>query len=320
MFANNQFSTLSQDERSAQAQDCTANPIAPSTKYTSEALDVFDSCFHYMRHFLAIDLHRLQKHYPCTIADIDLRYHIRNWVDISYLEGRGYGSADSVNILLDELGLPQIDEKTYAKLERSDPDAADDLFYKCLDNAVEYIQSGIYENWLYLCEQSDDDAAVCQYRTHSAPQEWFAFSSNFAKPEQYTPLARKLLYDFFCYMYRDITRTPKQFLNAYTMSCMASVWLKRTYYDHKDARCVLKILFLLGEILGVDVKLPEHGLPAYFWKTEEPLWNFQFRSASWDIAEYIGNCLIDLWDEFVEEYFNEDFQTMSLIDFVPGEE
>jgi hypothetical protein len=155
---------------------------------------------------------------------------------------------------------------------------------------------------------------------HSSPREWFAFSDDFSKPEQYSSLARKLLYDCFCYMYGEITCLSEKYLTAYTMECMVLFWLKRTYCDHKDARCVLKFLCLLGEILGVEATLPSQGLPEYFWKYEERQYHFPFMGYLWNIAKYMGNCLIDLWDEFVEEYFNEDFQTMSIVDFAPPKE
>ncbi len=315
----NQIPAFTSDECSIQTQDCDTRPITPSTKYTTEALDVFDSCLHYIRHFVAMDLHRLQKLYPCTIADIDLRYLIQYWVDIVYINFGGY-RPDTVNDLLYSLGLPQIDEKVYAEIERHDEDAADELLYQSLDNAVEYIQTGIYENWLYLSEHTDFESAVCQRRTHSSPREWFAFSDDFTKPEQYSPLARKLLYDCFCYMYGNIASIPKEHLRNYTMECMVLIWLKRTYCDHKDARSVFKILLLLGEFLGIEVDIPSQGFPEYFWKYDERQYHLPFMGYASKIAKYMGNCLIDLWDEFVEEYFNEDFHTMSFIDFAPNEE
>ena len=319
MFTNNQIPAFTLDECSIQAQDCDIRPITPSTKYTPEALEVFAYCLYYIHHFVAMDLHRLQKLYPCTIADIDLRYLIQFWADMVYFNFGGY-CPDTANVLLDSLGLPQIDEKVYAELEYHDQDAAEDLLYQSLDNAVEYIQSGIYENWQsLLCDYEYYESAVCQWRRHSSPREWFAFSNDFSKPEQYSSLARKLLYDCFCYMYDNITELPEKFLDASAMEGMVLFWLKRTYCDHKDARSVFKMLCLLGDILGVEVILPAHGFPEDFWKYDERQYHLPFMCYARKIAKYMGNCLMDLWDDFVEEYFNEDFQTMSLIDFTPSE-
>lgn len=288
--------------------------------YSPAVLETIYKCFKAIQHCVKIELYKLSKFGPCTIMDIDLRYHIELWAK-GYFQYCLRQEFDSLNYLLEDLGLPAVEKTVYENLTSIDEDAAEDLCCQMWETAVEFVEIALQQNWKELCEQFDneEERIADNFRRRS---DLFAPDKEFIKPAQYTPAARKLLEDCFCYMHERISPMSEYFIpNRDQLSMIVAIeeWLYRVYGSHGDKNSFLKIVSLICGIFGIDVTDAVYTHSVHFWKSKHPVTFHTVARFSYRLTTHICNCLIDLWDELEEEYLHADFHKIHLSDFAPVE-
>lgn len=327
MFAtDNQNLVHSQDEHYTPAQTCDISSVIPSGICDDRAFAIFERCLSCKRHYILYELYKLSKLGPCTVRDIDLRFHVEQWVRFDYYKYGYRLTAQEINSLLEDLGLITIDEAAFDAIRNTDGDAADELFYQKLDEAIDYIENGICQNWEELCEIIEYDSEDLPKRDGRKHSNFFMPDDDFTPPTQYSLLMRKLLCDCFCYTYDEIAGVPAVYDDPAMrrerfVDWAVLRWLERMYCSFGDERSILRTLHLLEEIFGIDsTDSKPNFLPAHFWKLERPVSPFFILLPTEKLMRYVSNCLIDLWDELEEEYLHADFHKIHLSDFAPGKE
>ena len=312
-------------EIAPQVQGCISIPDNHTIAYPPSALDEFSDFLRNKWHYILVELHMLSRLGPCTIKDIDIQYHIRKWINEGYFLYANGVTARDINPLLENLGLSTLDEDSFYELEEVDVYAAGELFRQKLDEAIDYMQNGIYQNWNELCEEIDYARDNFSDRKRIARDDSFIPSKGFVPPEQYSPAMRKILFDCFCYMYEEIKYVPRWYhpeMDDFRLECAISVWFEHMYCRFGDARHGLIALHLLEEIFGIDKTNPMFKVPSgRFWRYARPANRmFSVLPYSSELSGYMLNCLIDLWDELEDEYIKADFHKIHLADFAPMEE
>lgn len=288
-------------------------------EYTAEALDEFNCCLSDIQHYVKMELLKLRRFGPCTIRDINFQYHVKNWVREYDLDILNSSSTDVINALLANLGLPTIDEESYYCLRDDDNEKADDLYYDQLDNIVDFIQNGICDNWDELCEEIYAEEGDGTHQYISPKRSYLIPDKNFVRPKEYSPVVRKLLYDCFCYNYDAFVKyyifwEPR--IVDY-LSRLVTMWLERLYCSLCDERSAMKIIYLFGEIFGVDVFTFDSPNNVYRLKKGCTNTFFSMRLFP-NLTEHMANCILDLWDEFSAEYITDEFHKVSLKEFSPN--